>query len=224
MMDDLFASLKTLEVQDLGVVRKFLSMRVEFENGGLTLDHENLMHHYLDAQSMTDASAVSTATVLHKDTEGDKLLDDFQVKTFRSLTGGLLWLARCARPDIAFVVLQMTRRTHAPLVADACLGKRVWRYLAGTASMKLRMTKSTHHTLALSAFTDADYAGQDSDRKSISAATIHLIDLLVNWYCTKQNNVSISQWNRNLLPPITVLKNFSGITKTYKKSAASRHG
>jgi hypothetical protein len=65
----------------------------------------------------------------------------------------------------------MTRRTHAPRVADIRLAKRTLRYMTGAESMKLCMTQSTHYALTLSAFTDADYAGQDSDRKSISAAT-----------------------------------------------------
>jgi hypothetical protein len=64
--------------------------------------------------------------------------------------------------------------------------------LIGTASAKLYLKQNTHHELTLCANTDADYAAQESDRKSISAATVHLNGLLVNWYCTKQNNVSLS--------------------------------
>jgi hypothetical protein len=44
----------------------------------------------------------------------------------------------------------------------------------------------------LGVYTDADYAARESYRKSISAATVHLNGLLVNWYCTKQINVSLS--------------------------------
>jgi hypothetical protein len=38
MADDLFGKLKALEVKDLGVIRKFLGMRVAFESEGYTLD------------------------------------------------------------------------------------------------------------------------------------------------------------------------------------------
>ncbi len=114
------------------------------------------------------------------------------MKAFRTLAGGLLWLARCTRPDIAFAVHQMTRRTRAPRVADMRPGKRVLRYLVGTASTKRYSKQNTHYGLALSAFTDSDYATRESDRKSIGSATVHLNGLLVNWYCTKQSNVSLS--------------------------------
>ena len=192
MTDDLFASLKALEVKDLGVVRKFLGMRVEFKTDGFTLDQETLTRDYLEAHSMANANPVSTPTVLQQDSEGEELLDPAQLKAFRTLAGGLLWLSRCTRPDIAFAVHQMTRRTHAPRVADMRLGKRVLRYLVGTVSAKLYSKVNTQHGLILSTYTDADYAARESDRKSISAATVHLNGLLVNWYCTKQDNVSLS--------------------------------
>jgi hypothetical protein len=86
---------------------------------------------------MTKASPVSTPTVLHQDSEGDELLDPIQVRAFRTVAGGLLWLARCTRPDIAFAVHQMTRRIHAPRAADMRLGIRVLRYLVDTVSAKL---------------------------------------------------------------------------------------
>jgi hypothetical protein len=36
------------------------------------------------------------------------------VRSFQSLVGSLLWIARCTRPDIAFAVHRATRRAHAP--------------------------------------------------------------------------------------------------------------
>jgi hypothetical protein len=41
-------------------------------------------------------------------------------------------------------------------------------------------------------YADADCAGDAPDRKSTSAATIHLNGLLVSWFCTKQSNVYLS--------------------------------
>jgi hypothetical protein len=59
--------------------------------------------------------------------------------------------------------------------------------------MKLHVKQDANNdALALSAYTDADFATQGSDRKSISAATIHLNGILIHWYCTKQYSVSLS--------------------------------
>jgi hypothetical protein len=112
-------------------------------------------------------------------------------KSFRTLAGVLLWLARCTRPDIAFVVHQLTRRIHAPRLVDQLLAKRILRYLAGTTATKLVSQCSSTNGYILSANTDADYATNE-DRKSISACTIHLNGMLVHWYCTKQSKISLS--------------------------------
>jgi hypothetical protein len=130
--------------------------------------------------------------MLHQDPGGEEPLTASETKQFRTLAGGLLWIARCTRPDIAFAVHQMTRRTHAPRAADMSLGKRVLRYLLGTAAMKLHTKQDASKSLVLSAYTDADFAAKESDRKSISAATIHLNGILIHWYCAKQNSVSLS--------------------------------
>jgi hypothetical protein len=192
LVDDLFDSLKTLEVKDLGTVRKFLGMRVAFKPDGFTLDQEMLVREYIEAHSLTHATPLATPAMLHQDPGGDEPLSAEDTKQFRTLAGGLLWLARCTRPDIAFAVHQLTRHTHAPRVSDMRLGKRVLRYLLGTSTMKLHVQYDGRNALALSGYTDADFAARDSDRKSISAAAIYVNGMLIHWYCTKQTNVALS--------------------------------
>jgi hypothetical protein len=191
LIEDLFEKLKSLEVKDLGVVEKFLGMRVKFNSDGFSLDQETLIGEYLKANDMTQATPVTTPVCLSSALDQEELLPPADTKSFRTLAGGLLWLARCTRPDIAYAVHQLTRRTHAPRTSDQALGKRILRYLAGTASAKLVSKQSVPGGYTLSAFTDADYA-TNSDRKSISACTIHLNGMLVHWYCTKQSNISLS--------------------------------
>ena len=145
------------------------------------------------------------------------------MKAFRTLAGGLLWLARCTRPDIAFTVHQMTRRTYTPRVADMRLGKRVLRYLVGTASAKLYLKQNTYRKLVLSAYTDADYAARESDHKSISAAAVRLIGLLVNCYCKKQNNVSLSTIESEFVASTRCVQDLLGCTNCSKKLAAQQH-
>jgi hypothetical protein len=113
---------------------------------------------------MTTTTPVTTPIALSPDTGGEELLDASQTKRFRTLAGGLLWLARCTRQDIAFAVHQMTRRTHAPRLADLRLGKRVLRYLLGTATMKLHARQDARDTLVLSAYIDTDFAARHRTR------------------------------------------------------------
>ncbi len=192
LVTDLFTSLQALEVKDLGVVRKFLGMRIEFKPDGFTLNQETHVREYIEAHSLSNANPLTTLSVLHQDPGGEEPLSASDTKQFRTLAGGLLWLARCTRPDITFAMHQLTRRTHAPRVNDLRFGKRVLRYLIDTAAMKLHVQQASSDALTLSAFTDADFAAKVSDRKSISAVTVHLNGMLIHWYCTKHESVSLS--------------------------------
>jgi hypothetical protein len=113
LVEDLFTSLKSIEVKDLGVVRKYLGMCIEFKADGFTLDQETLVREYVEAHTLANINPLTTPTMLHQDPGGKEPLNAFETKEFCTLAGGLLWLARCTCPDIAFAVHQMTRRTHA---------------------------------------------------------------------------------------------------------------
>jgi hypothetical protein len=109
------------------------------------------------------------------------------------MAGALLWIARCTRPDIAFAVHQMTRRTHAPRMCDLKMGKRILRYLAGTSEYRLDISRMNEGTaIRFEIFTDADWASECTDRKSINGATIYLNEMLVSWNCNKQALVLLS--------------------------------
>jgi hypothetical protein len=58
--------------------------------------------------------------------EDVNLLSTQETSLFRTMAGALVWIARCTRPDIAFAVHQMTRRTHAPRMCDLKMGKRIF--------------------------------------------------------------------------------------------------
>jgi hypothetical protein len=74
--------------------------------------------------------------------EDVNLLSAQETSLFRTMAGALLWIARCTRPDIAFAVHQMTRRTHAPRMCDLKMGKRILRHLAGTSEYRLDISKN----------------------------------------------------------------------------------
>mgnify|MGYP007045155660 CR=1 FL=1 len=67
-----------------------------------------------------------------------------EVRKAQKLAGGLNWLATRTRPDIAFVVSQISSAaTRAPQRALA-LGKKCLRYLAGTKDHGMDLTNPLH--------------------------------------------------------------------------------
>ncbi|XP_026417346.1 uncharacterized protein LOC113312825 [Papaver somniferum] len=78
---------------------------------------------------------------------------------------------------------------HSPTSAHLVAAKRVLRYIKGTLDHGLYFTKGF---TTLQGFTDADWDGSPSDRKSISGYCIFFGDNPVSWSAKKQPTVSRS--------------------------------
>jgi hypothetical protein len=182
-------------VKDLGEVEKFLGIKVESEtSNGYKMSQKAMIDALVDQFGLKNSKPVGTpiAEVIHA-AEDMKLLNVSETSEFRTLAGALLWIARCTRPDIGFAVHHMTRKTHAPRICDYKSGKRILRYLAGTSDYKLEVKRSVEgEEVCFEVYTDADWASEHTDRKSVNAALTYLNGMLVSWHCSKQSLVSLS--------------------------------
>ena len=68
--------------------------------------------------------------------------------------------------------------------------KRIFRYLFGTQNLGLWYPKKS--SLELIGFSDADYAGSKTHRKSTSGTCQFLGHMLVSWFSKKQTSVALS--------------------------------
>jgi hypothetical protein len=138
-------------------------------------------------------------------------------------SGWFAWHTRCKCPDIAFDVHHIRRRTRTPRVTDTRLRKCILCYLVGTVSMKLRMKQIIQHVMILGVYTDGDYGGQGCDRKSISAATIHLNVFLSTGTAPSIITLPSLRWNPSLLQSHLAFKISSVSMSSCKKLVASQH-
>ena len=76
---------------------------------------------------------------------------------------------------------------------DWNLAKRVARYLKGTASFKLEMApaRTSCDALQLEAYSDAEFAADNADRKSLTGGVVLLNGMAVSWTATRQGGVSL---------------------------------
>ena len=116
---------------------------------------------------------------------------------YGQLIGGLLFLARVTRPDIAFAVGRLSQFNHSYDESHWTLAKRVLRYLKGTLGWGLEYKKE--HSLTLQCmvpivkiYTDADYASDKVERKCTTGVAVYLGDSLVHWISQKQQAVALS--------------------------------
>ncbi|CAM9000356.1 unnamed protein product [Rhodiola kirilowii] len=122
----------------------------------------------------TCATPMSTNDSLAKD-ESSLHVDP---TLYTGMIGSLLYLT-ASRPDILFSVCLCARFQADPIETQVKAVKRILRYLKGTDDLCLFYPKEGD--LRLTAYTDADYAGCKTDRKSTSGMAQFLGPCLISW-------------------------------------------
>ncbi|KAH9734278.1 hypothetical protein KPL71_017313 [Citrus sinensis] len=111
---------------------------------------------------------------------------------YRSLVGGLQYLI-LTRPDIAYSVHKLSQYLNAPTLQHWLACKKVLKYLQATITYGLHIQKEgILETTGLTGYSDADWACDVDDRKSIGAYCIYLGNNLISWSSKKQPIVAKS--------------------------------
>nr|GEY09767.1 uncharacterized mitochondrial protein AtMg00810-like [Tanacetum cinerariifolium] len=108
---------------------------------------------------------------------------------YRGMIVILMYLTS-SRSDLVFSVCMCARYQAKPTENHLHAVKRIFRYLKGTITMGLWYSKDS--CIALIAFTDADDAGCQDTRKSMSGSMLLLGERLVSWSSKKQKSTTIS--------------------------------
>ena len=106
--------MQSLELKCLGSVENFLGMRIGYDDShGYTVDQEQMITEPLHKNRLEKVNAVRSpvsdeASIESESTDAQPLpargagtAERPTIKSFQSLVGSLLWVARCSRPDIA---------------------------------------------------------------------------------------------------------------------------
>jgi histone deacetylase 1/2 len=96
------------------------------------------------------------------------------------------------RPDLSFAVNKVCQYLHAPRCTHWSAVKRILRYIQGTLSDGLSLRRPNASPDLLTAFSDADWAGNSDDRRSTGGYAIFYGGNLVTWSARKQATVSRS--------------------------------
>ena len=121
------------------------------------------------------------------------LLSDAPTKVnapFREAVGALMHLMTATRPDIAFAVGYVSRFMENPQVEHWTAVKRILRYLQGTKTHGIYFQPG--NKVDFRGDSDADWAGDHSDRKSTSGYAFILMGAPISWGSKKQSSVSLS--------------------------------
>jgi hypothetical protein len=136
---------------------------------------------------------------------------------YATLIGSLMYLTTCTRPDIAYAVGVLCRFMSCPGMVHWEAAQRVLRYLKGTTDLRLTYG-GTHVSTEISAYTDADWGGDEDSSRSTTGSLVILAGGAVSWASRLQKIVTKStfaaeyvaasetgdevQWLRTLLQEI----------------------
>ncbi|XP_023753130.1 uncharacterized mitochondrial protein AtMg00810-like [Lactuca sativa] len=163
-------------ITDLGRLFYFLRIEATYTTNGLFPSQTTYAHDILDRAGLLDPQPDSTplASNMAFVIGGDAYLDPSH---YRSLVGALQYL-KITRPNISYVVNQVSKFLQGPTIPHYQAVKRLMRYVKGTISFGLSFSKPTYTTLV--GYSDADWARCLETRRSTYGYSIFLGGNLVS--------------------------------------------
>ncbi|GJW27198.1 ribonuclease H-like domain-containing protein [Tanacetum coccineum] len=224
---------------DLGPLNYFLGISVTRNTSGMFLSQQKYASELLERAGMLTCNPCRTPvdTDSKLSADGDPVSDP---TLYRSLAGALQYLT-FTRPDISYAVQQVCLYMHDPREPHFSALKRILRYIRGTMPYGLQLFSST--TSSLVAYSDADWAGCPTTRRSTSGYCVFLGNNLLSWSSKRQvtlsrssaeaeyrgvaNAVAETCWLRNLLrelhTPTATLVYCDNVSAVYLSSNPVQH-
>ena len=109
---------------------------------------------------------------------------------YQQVIGSLIYAMVYTRPDLAFALGKLSQHMQNPSENHWAYLKALMRFVRLTVHFKLRFGPTRNSKLAV--YTDADWAGQRSDRKSTSGGVAMLYGGPVCWLSKLQRLVAMS--------------------------------
>jgi hypothetical protein len=198
---------KTIEIIDMGPASLYLGNRIirDRSRRKIWLSQKSYCIELLRVWNLSNCTPASTPMsvkpyLLEPSPNALPEVKDDDVKPlFQKLVGSLIYLAVCTRPDISYAAMALGQFNAKPTRAHLLAAKRVLRYLSGTLDLALEFNfdggvvpATVGGFIRNCAISDADWASDESDRKSISGYCFYFLNSLVSWTAVKQKSISLS--------------------------------
>ncbi|XP_020700446.2 uncharacterized protein LOC110112530 [Dendrobium catenatum] len=175
-------------LKQLGNISLFLGIQVIQSTTGYFLSQKHYATKLLLEAGFENSKPAPTPIAPASKKIGQHTQPFHDPTLYRRLAGSLQYLS-ITRPDIAFAANRVCQHMQHPTDQDFQDLKRLLRYINGTLSYGLPISLGS---LELHSYSDADWASDSSDRKSISGFCTFLGPNLISWTVKKQATVAKS--------------------------------
>ena len=189
-IDSLKVSLtKEFEIKDLGNLKYFLGMEIARSKKGIAVSQRKYILDLLNEIGMLGCRPADTpmdTTVKLEGNDGSAPVDKGR---YQRLVGKLIYLSH-TQPDISFSVSKVSQFMNNPTEQHMTAVTRILRYLKMTPGKGLFFQRTTNRDIDI--YSDADWAGSITDRRSTSGYCSFVWGNLVTWRSKKQPVVARS--------------------------------
>ncbi|RVW59858.1 Retrovirus-related Pol polyprotein from transposon RE1 [Vitis vinifera] len=180
---------KEFEIKDLGNLKYFLGMEIARSKKGIAVSQRKYVLDLLNETGMLGCKPAETpmdTTVKLEESDGSAPVDKGR---YQRLVGKLIYLSH-TRPDIGFSVSVVSQFMNNPTKKHMTAVIRILRYLKMTPGKGLFFQRTTKKEIEI--FSDVDWAGSVTDRRSTSGYCSFVWGNLVTWRSKKQSVVARS--------------------------------
>lgn len=182
--------------KNLGEINKILGARVtrDRQSRSLEIDQEQYLRSVLDKFGITQETFKPKRTPatgyenLRPATDKDERIN---VTEYQQVIGSLMYAMIFTRPDIAFILGKLSQFMSDPAIHHGHAIKSLLRYLNSTIKTRIRYGPGGEHSNAV-LYSDADWASDKIDRKSISGSVTMFYGGPTSWSSKKQRSVATS--------------------------------
>ena len=180
---------RQFEMKDLDPLNYFLSLEVSSSTDGYYLTHAKYTSDQISRASIIDSKIIDTPIKYNCRLNSHDGKSLFDATLERQLVRSLIYLT-VTHPNISYavhVISQFMSALRSPHYADVL---KILQYLKGSIFDGLHF--SSHSSLTLQAYSDADWASDPTDRRSTIGYCFLLGDSLISWRSKKQTVVARS--------------------------------
>ncbi|KXJ68982.1 hypothetical protein RP20_CCG000687 [Aedes albopictus] len=186
------------EMKDIGDIKHFLGMKVErnLKEGRMKISQRNYLEELLRRFEMFECKPISTP--MENKLRLRKGVEELRTtKPYRELIGCLMYASLTTRPDISATVNYFSQFQSCPNEVHWVQLKRVLRYIKGSLEVGL-VYQVDADVPVLMVYSDADWANDLVDRRSVTGCVFKLFGCTVGWITRKQQTVSLSSTEAEL--------------------------